>query len=134
MLPTQAEIDVASEKLGLAISDLDNFEMDLRLILEPNPEELARFVAGDGPAPEQERCDLDQLAHLIVLATDARSDADTIKEKATAILRDALLLYHNAESTPDRYGESRAAVAGWHREALTHVGSSTAESSGTSDA
>lgn len=117
MLPNQAEIDVASYKLAASVSDLDAFEMRLRRVTDGKPGELERFIAGTGPAPAPGALDRDEL---IVLATDALKDAETIRTKANEILGTAMTLYREADR-PRYVDESRNVVA-WHQTEAARAG------------
>ena len=95
--------------------------------------ELARRVrAGEEiPAPA---IDLDRVAQLVVFATDALKDAETILGLATKLQGQAMVLYHEAD---DLHGDekSRAGwrayqeqLAAWHESQLAAIRKQTGES------
>lgn len=116
-LPTDAQIDVANEKLGSARSDLDSFvtavESHTNVITE---EGLALLLSGE-PIPEGERLDTDMLARIVVFATDVLDDAAALEKDARKLLAEARALYHDHNDgslNPERRSQYQHAVKSWH--------------------
>lgn len=94
-LPTPEELELATYKAGSFISDLEHFHSRLEGQRPDAPESLveyeARRICGETFAvPEIDR---DYLAEVVVFATEAIQEADTVREYATKLQAEALALY-----------------------------------------
>jgi hypothetical protein len=73
-LPSSDELDLADYKLGSFGSDLDHLRMMLKACSNViTPEEYLRLHA-EGIEPEESKYDRDELARIIVFATDVLND------------------------------------------------------------
>lgn len=122
-LPTSDELELADYKLGSFASDLDWIKSMLERCSRDDitPEEYLRLRDEGGELPPAPEYDRDELARIVVFATDVLSDLDAIRKDAEAIQAEALDLYHEPGSMkpdPEAYAQYQARVRQWHEAAL----------------
>lgn len=120
-LPTSEELALANYKIGSYMSDLDTMLSDVEAQSQTVGIDAAVaslqsvFAAADAP-----ELDPEQLARVIVFATDALHDAESIRATASKLQEQALGLFHEHESGAAQEDAVRHA---WHREQLDWLNS-----------
>lgn len=100
-LPSAEALALAEEKLTSFKSDLDWFASNLERAARGEPMTLAQYryaVAEAIELPEHERYDRDELARLVVFATNVLSDAEEIAADGRTLQQAALALYNEEAS------------------------------------
>ena len=120
-LPNGAEVDLADYKIGSVMSDLDSIRSALeRCAGDTISLREYRYREAEGIAlPESPGYDPDELARLVVFATDVLADVETIRDDARAIQETARHLYHE-QAYDDR--AHRALIRSWHEGELVEKG------------
>lgn len=104
LLPTLNCLTLATEKLALGASDLDDVSTIVHSAINPK----------DPPA-----ISLEEAGALFLYAADCESQARAIAQNAARILGDVQALYYGQASEEQMIGSrARDLVAAWHRDAL----------------
>jgi hypothetical protein len=121
LLPSREELELADYKSGSLISDLEHMASRLQRLLAVDSleEGLRREAAGEEPA-ETPRLDPDQLARIVVFATEILcDDVRLVAEHATEIQTAARHLLRNEQDLrafeSGQHREGRGRLAAWHR-------------------
>jgi hypothetical protein len=121
MLPSSADLDLADYKIGSFGSDLDHLRMALKACSNViTPEEYLRQHAA-GIEPEESEYDRDELARIIVFATDVLNDLAGIREDAEAIQAEAFALSRGTfgqQQDPEGWQRYKARIREWHEAAI----------------
>jgi hypothetical protein len=120
-LPSRAEVDLADYKIGSVMSDLDSIHTTIQSCAGDTISlQEYRYRQAEGFAfPDAPEYDPDELARLVVFATDVLADVETIREDARAIQEVARHLHHE-QAYDDR--AQRALVRAWHEGELNEKG------------
>lgn len=120
-LPSRAEVDLADYKIGSLMSDLnwirstiEDCEGDTISLREYQYQQAEGIVP-----PEPPDYDPDELARLVVFATDVLADVETLRDDARAIQEVARHLYRT-QAYDDR--SHRALIRSWHEGELAERG------------
>ena len=119
-LPSQEALELADYKLGTTTSDFDMIRRQVERCSKGEvttaQEYLYRKSEGfESPGGEDPGYNQDELARLVVFATSALRDAESIKNDALAIQREALNLYYEQGPIVD-WDTHYALVRAWHHE------------------